>query len=32
MYCAWKHPFGDGNSHTARLLEFYLLLRAVFRI
>lgn len=27
-YIAWIHPFGDGNGRTARLLEFYLLLRA----
>ncbi len=28
IYIAWIHPFGDGNGRTARLLEFYLLLRA----
>ena len=28
VYLAWIHPFGDGNGRTARLLEFYLLLRA----
>ncbi|HMY68933.1 MAG TPA: Fic family protein [Leptospiraceae bacterium] len=28
IYIAWVHPFGDGNGRTARLLEFYLLLRA----
>jgi Fic family protein len=28
VYIAWIHPFGDGNGRTARLLEFYLLLRA----
>ncbi|MBX7059771.1 MAG: Fic family protein [Leptospirales bacterium] len=28
VYVAWIHPFGDGNGRTARLLEFYLLLRA----
>lgn len=27
IYIAWIHPFGDGNGRTARLLEFYLLLR-----
>lgn len=27
VYVAWIHPFGDGNGRTARLLEFYLLLR-----
>jgi Fic family protein len=27
VYIAWIHPFGDGNGRTARLLEFYLLLR-----
>lgn len=27
-YIAWIHPFGDGNGRTARLLEFYILLRA----
>ena len=28
IYIAWVHPFGDGNGRTARLLEFYILLRA----
>ncbi|MCC6275614.1 MAG: Fic family protein [Leptospiraceae bacterium] len=28
IYIAWIHPFGDGNGRTARLLEFYLVLRA----
>lgn len=28
VYVAWIHPFDDGNGRTARLLEFYLLLRA----
>ncbi len=28
LYIAWIHPFGDGNGRTARLIEFYLLLRA----
>lgn len=28
VYIAWIHPFGDGNGRTARLLEFYILLRA----
>lgn len=28
IYIAWIHPFGDGNGRTARLVEFYLLLRA----
>ena len=28
VYIAWIHPFMDGNGRTARLLEFYLLLRA----
>jgi Fic family protein len=28
MYMALIHPFGDGNGRTARLLEFYILLRA----
>lgn len=27
VYIAWIHPFKDGNGRTARLLEFYLLLR-----
>jgi Fic family protein len=28
VYIAWIHPFLDGNGRTARLLEFYLLLRS----
>lgn len=28
VYIVWIHPFGDGNGRTARLVEFYLLLRA----
>jgi Fic family protein len=28
VYIAWIHPFSDGNGRTARLLEFYLLMRA----
>ena len=28
VYIAWIHPFLDGNGRTARLLEFYLVLRA----
>jgi Fic family protein len=28
VYMVWIHPFLDGNGRTARLLEFYLLLRA----
>ena len=28
IYIAWIHPFLDGNGRTARLLEFYLVLRA----
>jgi Fic family protein len=28
VYIAWIHPFIDGNGRTARLLEFYLLMRA----
>jgi Fic family protein len=28
LYFAWIHPFGDGNGRTARLIEFYILLRA----
>jgi Fic family protein len=28
IYIAWIHPFSDGNGRTARLLEFYLLMRA----
>ena len=27
VYLVWIHPFGDGNGRTARLLEFYILLR-----
>lgn len=27
IYMAWIHPFGDGNGRTARLVEFFLLLR-----
>ena len=27
VYIAWIHPFMDGNGRTARLLEFYLLMR-----
>lgn len=27
VYLVWIHPFSDGNGRTARLLEFYLLLR-----
>lgn len=27
VYIAWIHPFSDGNGRTARLLEFYILLR-----
>ncbi|MEK7242578.1 MAG: Fic family protein [Thermodesulfobacteriota bacterium] len=27
-YIAMIHPFGDGNGRTARLIEFYILLRA----
>ena len=27
VYLVWIHPFADGNGRTARLLEFYLLLR-----
>ena len=27
-YLAMIHPFGDGNGRTARLIEFYILLRA----
>ena len=27
VYIAWIHPFLDGNGRTARLLEFYLLMR-----
>ncbi len=28
VYIAWIHPFMDGNGRTARLIEFYILLRA----
>ncbi|MCR5382889.1 MAG: Fic family protein [Lentisphaeria bacterium] len=28
LYLVWIHPFNDGNGRTARLLEFYILLRA----
>jgi Fic family protein len=28
VYIAMIHPFGDGNGRTARLMEFYILLRA----
>jgi len=28
VYIAWIHPFLDGNGRTARLVEFYLLMRA----
>lgn len=28
VYITWIHPFGDGNGRTARLIEFYILLRA----
>jgi len=28
VYIAWIHPFLDGNGRTARLIEFYLLMRA----
>jgi len=27
VYIAWIHPFSDGNGRTARLLEFYFLVR-----
>lgn len=27
LYLIWIHPFADGNGRTARLLEFYILLR-----
>lgn len=30
VYIAWIHPFCDGNGRTARLTEFYILLRAGF--
>ncbi|MDR1784982.1 MAG: Fic family protein [Spirochaetaceae bacterium] len=28
VYMVWIHPFLDGNGRTARLMEFYMLLRA----
>ncbi|MDH5682110.1 MAG: Fic family protein [Spirochaetota bacterium] len=28
VYIAWIHPFSDGNGRSARLLEFYILMRA----
>ena len=28
LYLAWMHPFGEGNGHSARLLEFHILLSA----
>ncbi len=28
IYIVWIHPFSDGNGRTARLLEYYLLMRA----
>lgn len=28
IYIAWIHPFSDGNGRTARLLEFFLLVRS----
>lgn len=28
IYIAWIHPFSDGNGRTARLAEFFLLMRA----
>lgn len=28
LYLVWIHPFADGNGRTARLIEYYLLLRA----
>ena len=28
MYIVWIHPFLDGSGRTARLLEFYILMRA----
>jgi Fic family protein len=28
VYIAWIHPFLDGNGRTARLLEFYIMMRA----
>ncbi|MDO9416214.1 Fic family protein [Pararhizobium sp.] len=30
VYMALIHPFGDGNGRTARLLEFYILMRCGF--
>lgn len=30
VYLVWIHPFGDGNGRTARMLEFYILLRGGF--
>lgn len=30
VYLVWLHPFGDGNGRTARLLEFFILLRGGF--
>lgn len=30
VYLVWIHPFGDGNGRTARLLEFFILLRGSF--
>ncbi|ADK79890.1 Fic family protein [Sediminispirochaeta smaragdinae] len=28
LYIAWIHPFSDGNGRTARLVEFFILMRA----
>jgi Fic family protein len=28
LYLAWIHPCGDGNGRTARLVEFYMLVKA----
>jgi Fic family protein len=28
VYIAWIHPFADGNGRTARLIEFFLLVRS----
>lgn len=28
IYIAWIHPFSDGNGRTARLVEFFVLMRA----
>lgn len=28
VYLAWIHPFSDGNGRTARLIEFYVLVRS----